>query len=117
MKHYLIGAELQSQVAHDEPLEKMVGQEANKVAFDRFTILHALSGAALRLLGVGFWWTSAIAVGWELVEPMLKDKFPTMFPHPQEDSTKNKVVDALSVMGGWYGTGLVLQARAEKEEL
>ncbi len=112
MKHYLIGAEVE--VAHHEPLGK-VGQETpNQAAFDRYTILHTLSGVAMRLVGVSFWWAAAIAVTWELVEPMLKEKYPSMFPQAAKDSMKNKVVDATSMMAGWYGTGLVMEARERK---
>lgn len=74
----------------------------NANAIDRFTFVHAAVGGVCGASGLPFPLVAFGAVGWELVERPLKDRFPNMFPHSTQDTTVNALFDALAVMGGWW---------------
>lgn len=81
--------------------------EINRAVFDRFSLLHALSGVALALLGVSPVVTASILIGWEVVENTLKDNFPQAFPHPSHDSLGNALGD-IAAGGAGYALALNL---------
>lgn len=76
--------------------------EINGDLLDRFSLVHASSGAMLGLLGVPFLATLLIAVGWEFLERPLKDRFPQVFPNASQDTRANMVGDVGAMMLGWY---------------
>lgn len=87
---------------------KMGGEPVNRVAIDRFTTLHFLSGfAATYAMKWAGWIAYSLpvitigAIAWEIWEPMLKDWNPDLFPHPSKDSTLNKTYDVLAALAGW----------------
>ncbi len=75
--------------------------EINYPPFDRYSMFHGLVGVAAGLIGLGFWPTLGIAVGWELVEHVLKNLIPALFVYPSQDTLANSVGDVLSVLFGW----------------
>lgn len=74
----------------------------NKAPADRFTILHFLSGIAMKRLGFSSPSTLAVAIIWEMLESPLKENYPEAFPNPSQDSRPNKTVDVLAMMAGFY---------------
>lgn len=75
--------------------------EINGPLFDRFSLLHAGSGAVLRMAGAKFTTTLAVAIGWELLERPLKRRYPEAFPHATQDTVQNAVGDVFSMLLGW----------------
>lgn len=75
--------------------------EINGDSIDRFTAGHAAFGVLLGLGRVPWWVALGLAVGWEIVENPLKDRFPKLFPHPSHDAPVNATFDVLAVMTGW----------------
>lgn len=73
----------------------------NHRAIDPFTFKHAAAGVLLGIVHVPLSTTAVLAIGWELIENPLKDRFPNWFPYPSHDSAANAVVDALAVVAGW----------------
>lgn len=68
---------------------------------DRFTLAHAGVGFGYGLLKLPFVATVVLAIGWELLERPLKDRFPAMFPHASQDTAPNALLDSAAVLGGW----------------
>ena len=64
------------------------------------------------MLGLGFWSTLALAISWELVEHLLKNLIPSIFPHPTQDTLANSAGDVLSTMSAGASTRAVRNARA-----
>ena len=79
----------------------------NHGSFDRFTVVHASIGVAFALVGLGFAWTCALGLAWELAENPLKAYLPGLFPNATSDTLRNSVVDVLAVVGGWSAMQLV----------
>lgn len=75
--------------------------EINGAPVDRFTIGHAAVGVIMGLKGMPFWAAATVAIGWELIENPLKDRFPDMFPVPTHDTFENAAFDAMAMMAGW----------------
>jgi hypothetical protein len=76
--------------------------EINHAFLDPYSLVHGFVGVvAVLVFGFGFWTTLGIAVSWELVEHVLKDLVPTVFPHPTQDTVANSAGDILSTMLGW----------------
>lgn len=75
--------------------------EINGDAIDRFTIGHAAFGTIMGLGRVPWWGALTVAVGWELLEHVLKDAVPAAFPHATQDTLINSTFDALAMMLGW----------------
>lgn len=73
----------------------------NQAPYDRFTLIHALAGVVARQAGISLELTFIAAIGWEFIEPKLKESNPEYFPNPSVDSTSNKVVDVLATLIGW----------------
>ena len=84
----------------------------NGSMFDRFSLLHALSGHAMRRAGLSEGTAVALAVAWELVENQLKDRHPEAFPHPSHDSPANAFGDVVSAWVGYKLTARASSARA-----
>lgn len=76
--------------------------EVNYGAFDVFTIAHAAAGVAMGVAGVSRSRALAVAIGWEIVEPILKTALPGAFPHATIDTMTNKTTDVVAVMAGWW---------------
>ena len=74
----------------------------NQVDIDKFTLLHIITGHLMREAGFSWQITLALSVMWEAVEPTLKENYPDLFPNPTPDSERNKTVDVLAVMLGWW---------------
>jgi hypothetical protein len=83
--------------------------EINYAPLDRYSLAHGLIGVAAAMMGLGFWTTLAIAVGWEVVEHILKDVVPALFSYPSQDTVINSVGDVLSTLIGWSLTMVVRQ--------
>ena len=75
--------------------------EVNHASLDRFTFVHASVGVACALAGMGFAWTCALGLAWEIAENPLKAYLPRLFPNATSDTLRNSVVDVLAVVGGW----------------
>jgi hypothetical protein len=75
--------------------------EINGDGVDRFTIGHAAFGVLMGLGRVPLWAAVAVAVGWELIENPLKDRFPEAFPHASHDTFENASMDAIAMVAGW----------------
>ena len=93
----------------------MGGSPINRVAVDRFTFLHILSGfAGTYMIKWAGWiqYTYPIviigAIAWEYFEPMLKDYNPDVFPNPTHDSNINKTFDVLgAILGSWLALEVI----------
>jgi hypothetical protein len=83
--------------------------EINYAPLDRYSLCHGLIGIAAAMMGLGFWATLAIAVGWEVVEHVLKNVVPSLFSYPSQDTMINSVGDVLSTLIGWALTTVVRQ--------
>jgi len=86
--------------------------EINGDAVDRFTFVHAGFGALMGAVNTPLWLAVTVAVGWELVERPLKNKFPHWFPNATQDRMVNLVVDAGAMMAG-YGAARALKNRED----
>lgn len=74
----------------------------NGDALDRFTIAHGALGFAMGVLGAPGWAAVSWALGWELLERVLKDRIPRAFPNATQDTAPNAILDAGAVIGGWW---------------
>lgn len=74
----------------------------NQNLFDRFSILHSLSGIVLKKMGLGVNATLIGSVLFEILENKLKISNPELFPNPTQDSKLNMIGDTVAVVAGWY---------------
>lgn len=74
--------------------------ETNGGWLDRYTLVHASSGAAAQRLGLSFGTTVALAVAFEFGERSAKRRFPEMFPNPTQDSGPNMIGDVVAAAVG-----------------
>lgn len=74
--------------------------ETNHVPVDRFTLVHFGAGVGANVLGLSLEQTLALAIGFEVVEYLVKDVHPEIFPHPSQDSPINAAVDVGAAVGG-----------------
>ena len=79
----------------------------NGAYVDRFTVAHALAGVIAAYLKVTPIQAVVFAVGWEIGEDLLKQRYPSLFPHPSVDTKENALVDV--------GAFLVAYALAGKD--
>lgn len=82
-------------------LRKARPHEINGGPFDRFTLGHAAFGTILGLGRANFTTALALGVGVELLEVVLKDRFPDAFPSASQDTPINQIVDVAAVIAGW----------------
>lgn len=66
--------------------------------WDRYTLVHVGFGALLGAFGAPGASTAAFAVGWELLEPSLKEIPARSVP----ETLQNAIVDVLAVGAGWW---------------
>ena len=86
--------------------------EINHAFFDPYSLVHGVVGIlAAVVLGFGFFATLALAVGWELVEHVLKNVVPGIFPHPTQDTFANSAGDVVATMIGWMLVRIVRATR------
>jgi len=76
--------------------------EINHASVDRYTIGHLSAGVLLGLGRAPFWLALAGAIGWEIAEHPLKNKWPKAFPASPHDTIGNAAADAAAVMLGWW---------------
>ncbi len=88
--------------------------ELNYAFVDPYSLAHAAVGAMLGLLGLRLGALLAIAIGWELVEHVLKNLIPAAFPHPTQDTLANSIGDVLSAVIGWAIARGAAAARARR---
>lgn len=69
--------------------------------FDRFSFAHMFFGVVSGALGSHPALTFTLAVGWEVAENPLKDRFPGLFPNHSHDTLANATGDVLATMVGW----------------
>jgi hypothetical protein len=70
---------------------------------DRWSGAHASMGVLYGSVTKMPWWLAlGLAVGWEIVENPLKDRYPDFFPDAKHDSLPNAVADAAAVMVGYW---------------
>ena len=91
--------------------------EINYAPIDRYSLAHGLIGVAAGLAGFGFWQTVAIAVGWELVEHVLKNLVPAVFAYPSQDTLANSFGDVVSTLLGWAMATAIRQQRQQLRRL
>ena len=89
--------------------------EINHAFVDPYSLAHAAVGVLLGLLGLRLRAVLAIAIGWELVEHVLKNLIPAVFPHPTQDTLANSVGDILSALVGWAIARAVIVHRHARE--
>lgn len=76
--------------------------QINAAPIDRFTTLHAISGAALRAAGMPWWGALILSVAFEVAENIVQPSVPSMFPGTSpSDSLTNSVCDTAALMAGW----------------
>jgi len=76
--------------------------ELNHAIVDVYSLAHGSIGViAALVVGLGFWATLALAVGWEIFEHVAKNVVPRLFPFPTQDTLLNSAGDVLSTMVGW----------------
>jgi hypothetical protein len=86
--------------------------EYNHALFDVYSLAHGSVGViAAIVVGLGFWATLALAVGWEVAEHVGKNLAPRLFPYPTQDTLVNSCGDVLSTMIGWTIAKLVTRRR------
>jgi hypothetical protein len=73
----------------------------NRALFDPYSLVHGLVGVVLAALGFRLIPMLLVAVGWEVVEHVLKNVIPSAFPHPSQDTLANSAGDVLSTVIGW----------------
>ena len=78
------------------------------------SLVHLGVGIAFGLFRIGLGPTLAVAVGWEVLEHVLKDHAPQMFVFPSQDSLANSIGDVLSAVVGWYLAGPISRASGRK---
>jgi len=81
-------------------LIKKRDEEINLSPVDRFTLVHFGAGVGASVLGLTLEQTLALAIGFEVVEYLVKDAHPQIFPHPSQDSLPNAAVDVGAAVGG-----------------
>jgi hypothetical protein len=87
--------------------------EINHAFFDPYSLVHGLVGVfAAVVLRFGFLATLALAVGWEVVEHLLKNIVPGIFPHPTQDTFANSAGDVIATMLGWLLVRVVRATRS-----
>lgn len=74
------------------------GGPANQPWFDRYTSAHAGVGLTFAYYGMPTLALLVAVVGWELVENVLKDRFPSLFPYSSHDSLGNSITDGGSAI-------------------
>jgi len=85
--------------------------ETNIVPVDRFTMAHLGIGMWLGALKVRESTAIGIAIGWEIGENVLKDKFPQIFPDSRKDILSNAVIDALAMYAGYKITKILFKVK------
>ena len=78
----------------------------NQKVVDRFTLGHVVLGFLADRVDLKPGTTLALSVGWEIIEPWLKVRYPQIFPHASVDSWQNKLGDVAGVMGGYFVSDL-----------
>jgi len=80
--------------------------EINHAFVDPMSLVHALVGIGLGLFRLGPFAVLGIAVGWEVVEHVLKGCFPGAFVYPTQDTLMNAAGDVVATMAGWWAARL-----------
>lgn len=69
---------------------------------DRWTSGHAAMGVLYGSVTKMPWWlVLGLAIGWEVIENPLKDRYPDFFPDAKHDSIPNAIGDTAAVMFGF----------------
>jgi len=76
--------------------------ERNYPAIDRYSGLHALTGAGIAMAKASPSQAFLVSVAWEIVEPQLKARSPSVFPKSTIDSPQNKIGDLVVFMAAYY---------------
>lgn len=82
----------------------------NHAFLDAMSLVHLGVGAGFRLFRLRWGPTLLIAVVWEIVEHVLKTRYPQMFVFPSQDSLANSIGDVLCAMVGWLAAGPISRA-------
>lgn len=86
----------------------------NQDPLDRYTLAHFGSGVVCGLLKVEWWQALLLSLGWDVLERILKDVAPQIWPHPSQDSLQHVAVDTAAWMLGWASARQYLLARSEE---
>ncbi len=81
----------------------------NKIPVDRFTVAHFGAGCVGGAFDIDWKLFMAGAIGWEVLEHVLKDSHPGLFPNPSQDSLGNATCD---VLAAGLGFGAMRSLRA-----
>lgn len=91
------------------PARAALPTEINGGWLDRYTVAHFAAGSLMNLYTKGrcpAWGAFAMAVGWEVLEWWMKNKWPALFhPYDTQDSVQNMGVDIAAVMAGYWLAG------------
>jgi len=79
----------------------------NQAPLDKFTVLHFLFGVGMAKFKFKPYQAIFTAVSFELLEDVLKDRCPDIFPYSSKDSKTNSLVDVLATLTG-FGVGRAL---------
>lgn len=96
------------------PFEALPG-EINYDVLDRFTLVHAGSGAIMGLFRLPWWVALLGAVSWDMAERVLKYGFPQLFPNYTQDTPQHIAVDAAAWMVGWAVTKQLMDLRERSQ--
>jgi hypothetical protein len=75
--------------------------EINFGLVDPYTLVHGLVGVVAAAIGLRFVGMLTLAIGWEIVEHVLKLLIPSVFPHVTQDTFQNSCGDVLATTLGW----------------
>ncbi len=86
----------------------------NQTPLDQYTLLHIGFGFILQQAGVGLPVTALVSLAWEyVIEPRYKEIYPEVFPAPSQDSTANRTLDTVAVLGGWMAAHALSKAHVK----
>jgi len=96
-----------SEICHSVEQPTAGPGDINHAFVDVFSLVHLAGGLVMGALGLRFLPMLVLAVGWEVVEHILKDCIPRVFVHPSQDTLLNASGDVLVSLLGWLlGRGL-----------
>lgn len=76
----------------------------NRSAVDRYTSAHAGVGVAVAAWDVKPLGAFGIAIGWEIVENILKSAVPEIFPYESHDTAQNAITDTVANLVAYFVT-------------
>ena len=72
--------------------------EINGAFFDRFSLVHGLSGYLFSKTKITVLQATMLAIGFEILEDKMKKEIPQIFPNPTIDTKENALSDVAVFM-------------------